>query len=460
MDLNGTFSLHSTARSYLELLRLLYTPCCYLRDLCTITVGGPNDDASCTISSEIIFGKQCRNNITPLISLLLNYVSIQEAVHILRQFRGPQWRCNQQVLWSGVSQQMVQRWADDHSLQTLTAAMGPLKNKHRVSPLRSRKERLRWSKYMKGASAMFAWCVSQGERCALLCRPPEQRFHPLGISTYQSIEEPILKGLYGSAAISQITVYHPDVADAKDFGYQLWPADNVEEWVRRYGDCKWNKKRAWRLGKCAKVQLASLGAAMKDTLDPTNSPQNQLHKGDQSKTKNIVEKSKKQSYTQKKLKKRGKPVECGTKVNGQKRARNSKEAKKLEESIKLGQAQEQTQLEQGKQMKGGKGPKQGIAVEQVAKSKKEIPPKQPKNQKQANQVKKANVVTCLKLVKPKGRVEQPAQSNSPNQPATELSEKKKKKKKKKNKKKKKGNERVGSNDTIEQTKPNRRTAAN
>jgi hypothetical protein len=62
---------------------------------------------------------------------------------------------------------------------------------------------------MKAASALFAWCISQGEGVSIVSPPPENRFHPLADTNFQVIESPILQGLYSSANIARIMEYHP-----------------------------------------------------------------------------------------------------------------------------------------------------------------------------------------------------------------------------------------------------------
>ncbi|OJJ29603.1 hypothetical protein ASPWEDRAFT_81537, partial [Aspergillus wentii DTO 134E9] len=68
---------------------------------------------------------------------------------------------------------------------------------------------------IKGASALFAWHICEGEEVTVLTPPPPCRFHPSGFTSYQVIEEPILKGA------------HPDVKGAEDFRYQIWPVDKT-----------------------------------------------------------------------------------------------------------------------------------------------------------------------------------------------------------------------------------------
>jgi hypothetical protein len=55
----------------------------------------------------------------------------------------------------------------------------------------------------------------------VLPKPPPQKLHPQGLLTYQAIEEPVLKGTFGSAAISRIEMAHPTVVGAEAYRYQV-----------------------------------------------------------------------------------------------------------------------------------------------------------------------------------------------------------------------------------------------
>jgi len=54
-------------------------------------------------------------------ALFPQYLTTDEEAQIHQQFQGDIWRCNNQVLWSGILRDEAQRWADE-----LTTAMGPL----------------------------------------------------------------------------------------------------------------------------------------------------------------------------------------------------------------------------------------------------------------------------------------------------------------------------------------------
>ncbi|KAJ6137215.1 hypothetical protein N7471_003701 [Penicillium samsonianum] len=53
------------------------------------------------------------------------YVTVEEAIRIIQQFRSSYWHKDRQVLWSGMLRENAQKWADEHEMQTLTTAMGP-----------------------------------------------------------------------------------------------------------------------------------------------------------------------------------------------------------------------------------------------------------------------------------------------------------------------------------------------
>ncbi|EEH36701.1 hypothetical protein PAAG_07119 [Paracoccidioides lutzii Pb01] len=123
--------------------------------------------------------------------------------------------------------------------------MGPLMVSDHPSCLKSRKSTKSWNKYIKGASAVFAYHISRGEKITVLSPPPPDRFHPDGLTNYQTIEEPVLKGAIGGVAVSRIEMVHPTVKGAEDFYYQVWPADETHLWIANFGMLL-SKKQHWR----------------------------------------------------------------------------------------------------------------------------------------------------------------------------------------------------------------------
>ncbi|KAL3495002.1 hypothetical protein BJX62DRAFT_246371 [Aspergillus germanicus] len=179
----------------------------------------------------------------PLIQAFSYYLTVSEAAQICDQFQS-NWIRNGQVLWSGIPFREAQEWADKHHLQTLTIAMGPLMDKEHAKCLRAEKTPQQWKKYIHGASAIFAWHIARFERVILLSCPPPQRLHPSGLSYYQTIEEPIIKGRLGRCAVDRIMMVHPTVTESKEFLYETWPVDKSSTWIELYGLRK--RKNAWR----------------------------------------------------------------------------------------------------------------------------------------------------------------------------------------------------------------------
>ncbi|KAJ0135270.1 Uncharacterized protein HZ326_21694 [Fusarium oxysporum f. sp. albedinis] len=112
----------------------------------------------------------------------------------------------------------AQKWADRRDFQTLTTALGPLLDPSRPECPHIRKPSAGWAGYIHGASVIFAWYISQGDLVTVLSQPPPQRFHPSGLTYYQTVEEPIIKGRLGNKAVGRIVVIHPTVGGkAEDF---------------------------------------------------------------------------------------------------------------------------------------------------------------------------------------------------------------------------------------------------
>jgi hypothetical protein len=87
---------------------------------------------------------------------------------------------------------------------------------------------------------------AQGNKVTVLCPPPPQRFHPSGLSYFQTIEEPILRAAIAKGASLRIELVHPGVKEAQDFHYLLWPVDEMNLWIAAYGTglcfkCKWRQ---------------------------------------------------------------------------------------------------------------------------------------------------------------------------------------------------------------------------
>ncbi|OHE98326.1 hypothetical protein CORC01_06322 [Colletotrichum orchidophilum] len=164
------------------------------------------------------------------------YLKAGEAEQIMKQFDSCPWLEDKQVLWSDVRRKQAQDWADHRGLQTLTTVMGPLMVSSNPQCLRKSKSSSAWSDYMKGASLIFAWRISKGSRTTVLTPPPPERFHPDGLTNYQDIEEPVLKGRLGTPTFCRIFLVHPTVQAAQDYRYQVWPVDCTDLWLTTFGN--------------------------------------------------------------------------------------------------------------------------------------------------------------------------------------------------------------------------------
>jgi hypothetical protein len=182
-----------------------------------------------------------------VVTAVSQYLTIEEELQICQQFHNS-WRWNNQVMWSGMQREYAQAWADKHDMATLTTAMGPLMAPEHPLCLKRQKSSGAWSKYIKGASAVFAWHILRGERVIVLSPPPPERFHPTGQTNYQAIEEPILKGQKEGGSRLRLEMVHPMVEGAENFIYQIWPVDQTSTWVERFGTLA-QGARCWRLVK-------------------------------------------------------------------------------------------------------------------------------------------------------------------------------------------------------------------
>ncbi|KAL6399564.1 hypothetical protein AUP68_18114 [Ilyonectria robusta] len=168
-------------------------------------------------------------------TFLLQFLTGSQVVQIKRQFF-LSLRRNKQVMWTGNNRKEAQEWADQRSMRTLSTAMGPLQHGDDPRCFLPRNDQKRRSQYMRGASALFAWCVTTDDIVTILCPPPPDRFNPGGATNMQLVELPILTGIAGGQAVSRIDVIHPMVHGAEDFRYQLWPVDEVHIWIHAFAE--------------------------------------------------------------------------------------------------------------------------------------------------------------------------------------------------------------------------------
>ncbi|KAI7293805.1 hypothetical protein KC343_g148 [Hortaea werneckii] len=136
------------------------------------------------------------------------------------------------VFWTGISPEIARDWARRNELKTLTMAMGDLYTDNVKKPLRSAKpgKSKSWSRYMKGASWIFAQHACQGRCAIVLTNAPPHVYSQRKHSNYREIEEPILKGFEAGRRTIQIEYVHPRIPGAAGFRYQVWPEDWSAEW--------------------------------------------------------------------------------------------------------------------------------------------------------------------------------------------------------------------------------------
>ena len=109
-------------------------------------------------------------------------------------------------------------------------AMGSLYTDNSKESLRSQKSTKSWSKYMKGASWVFAQQACHNRYAIGLTNAPPNVYSTREHSNYREIEEPILKGFDAKRHAIQIDYVHPTVPGAACFRYQVWPNNRSSEW--------------------------------------------------------------------------------------------------------------------------------------------------------------------------------------------------------------------------------------
>ena len=174
-------------------------------------------------------------------------------------------RCEpgRQVLWTGITREQAQSWADGHDMQTLTTVMGPLMDPSHTLFAGRGKGHEQWVHYIHGASAILAWYISQGDVVTVLANPPPEMFNPSENTSFQQIEGPIIAGKFGRP-VGEIRVFHPLVPGARDFSYQIWPCNEVNKWKRtgfRTYKHKWRKTRKSFKDSVAVLKVSSAGSS-------------------------------------------------------------------------------------------------------------------------------------------------------------------------------------------------------
>ncbi|KAJ0159070.1 hypothetical protein CTA2_10365 [Colletotrichum tanaceti] len=174
------------------------------------------------------------------------YLTLEEFSDIIKQFDGPGWVRDKQLLWSGVEYAEVERTAGEHDMQTLRTAMGPLMDPDHPRCLKSNKNGKAWSKYIRGASLIFARRISRGDVATIMTPPPPDCFHPSEMTNLQDIELPVLRGDLGNRPVPRIFLWHPTVQGAPPFRYQVWPDDHTPSRYEMFESRPRNTK-TWRV---------------------------------------------------------------------------------------------------------------------------------------------------------------------------------------------------------------------
>jgi hypothetical protein len=117
---------------------------------------------------------------------------------------------------------------------TLTSAMGPLIGRTDPRCLRRYKELEEWSKYIKGASRIFARYAYKRGIVRVLTLPPSWANFIRQESTYRNTEGPLLKGRSGCCCVVQINTVHL-LTTFEELEYQTWPQNHIPEKLRCRG---------------------------------------------------------------------------------------------------------------------------------------------------------------------------------------------------------------------------------
>lgn len=134
----------------------------------------------------------------------LEFLSDAEAQEIMDRFESmPRANC-QLVFWTRIPRERAQEWADARGMSTLTTMMGPLMDSSHERCQRSIKGPTLWSKYIKGASILFAHyaCrIGAGASAVRVSTIPPLLQLAAGrpTSTFLLLEEPILRGKLGGS---------------------------------------------------------------------------------------------------------------------------------------------------------------------------------------------------------------------------------------------------------------------
>jgi hypothetical protein len=197
----------------------------------------------------------------------LEYLTRKEAEQIIDQFKQIPQSYDRLLFWTGIPREWAQQWADDHGMLTLTSAMGPLMDSTDRRCLRKDKELEEWSKYVKGASGIFARYACRRGIVRVLTLPPSWAEFIRPESTYRTIEEPVLRGTSGCCCAVQINTVHL-LATLEELEYQTWPENHIPKRLRCGGANSLN----FRLPKCARQAVEAAAKSLRSNVVSFTAP--------------------------------------------------------------------------------------------------------------------------------------------------------------------------------------------
>jgi hypothetical protein len=162
----------------------------------------------------------------------LKYLTREEAEQIIERFEELPQSYDRLLFWTGIPRKWAQKWADDHSMLTLSSAMGPLMDRTDDRCLRRIKKSKQWSKYIKGACIIFARYACKRGIVRVLTLPPCWAAFIRPQSMYRNIEEPVLKGRSECCGAIQINAVYL-LTTLEELEYQAWPENRIPEKLSR-----------------------------------------------------------------------------------------------------------------------------------------------------------------------------------------------------------------------------------
>ena len=199
----------------------------------------------------------------------LEYLTREEAEQIIDRFNNVPQSYDRLLFWTGIPREWAQQWAEDHAMLTLTSAMGPLMNSKDQRCLRRDKELDEWSKYVKGASGIFARYACRRGIVRVLTLPPSWAEFIRPESTYHTIEEPVLKGTSGCCCAVQINTVHL-LATLEDLEYQTWPENRIPKRL----ECGGTNSLNFRLPRWAPKAMEAAAKSLRSNVVSFTAPSN------------------------------------------------------------------------------------------------------------------------------------------------------------------------------------------